>query len=514
MVISFFGLIIDWLITRDWRRVALAIVPFGLLAAVLVLSLFGRTKNKENLANEYLVAGETELQSANQDWEFTLGTTEAAVADSKGQARYAEALFRRALDLQSNNKRTRFVVGAMLGNRGAIRQALAYMNSIAPEIGSGYAPAHAWIANLMLRSRIAEAELPALKHHLDLAVKWEQAPANLLVAATQFAVQAQDNLRAIEILRQSAERSPEFEGDLFRLAIQLNNKVVAEQTAEKALPRLLAKITDGTATADDRVNLYDILFYKGELQAARAALEDGLKVEGLPKEDIAKLKFALSQLYLRRFTDTLTTGSNAWSGDLRLLDQAMKIDPTNPLVAEQVAKLARIGGDRPPDDLMEQLNEFLAQGTATPVTHAWIAEAHILRTEYADAIKHLEDVVARMPDSAQSHNNLAYAIALSQPSRMQDALTHAMAAVKAGPRVADFHDTLGDILLKLDRTAEAISEIELAIELQQGRYDFHERLASAYEKQGTKEMAAIHRQLAEKYKAAAAAAAAAATAAP
>lgn len=502
MVISFFGLIIDWLVTREWRRVSVVILPLAILVTVTVMSVLGRTKNKERLADSYLAAGEIELQSANQDWEFTLGTTAGEVADASGQARYAEALFRRALELQSNNKRTRFVVGAMLGNRGAIRQALAYMNSIAPESGAGYPPAHAWIANLMLQSKLTEAELPTLKHHLDEAVKWEQAPANLLVAATKFAVQAKDNIRAIDMLRQSAEKSPEFEGELFRLAIQLNNKVVADQTYEKALPRLLEKITSGVATADDRISAADMLFYKGELQAARAALEDGLKVEGLAANDAAKLKYALSELYRLRFTQTLKASTGQWSADIRLLDQAMRIDPTNPKVAEQVAMLARIGGNSPPDDLMKQLKEFLAQGTATPVTHAWIAEAHILRKEYTDAIKHLQDVVARMPDSAQSHNNLAYAIALSEPEKMQEALTHAMEAVKAGPRVADFHDTLGFILLNLNRTAEAISEIEIAVELQPGRPDFHERLAAAYEKQGTTEMAQIHRELVAKYTAA------------
>jgi tetratricopeptide (TPR) repeat protein len=502
VVISFFGLIIDWLVTREWRRVAAAILPLAILITVAVMSVLGTTKNKESLANDYLVAGEIELQSANQDWEFTLGTAEAESADASGQARYAEALFRRALELQSNNKRTRFVVGALLGNRGVIRQALAYMNSIAPESGAGYPPAHAWIANLMLQSKLTDAEMPILKHHLDVAVKWEQAPANLLVAATQFAIQAKDNTRAIDMLRQSAEKSPEFEGELFRLAIQLNNKVVAEQTYEKALPRLLEKITNGVATAEDRISAADMLFYKGELQAARVALEDGLKVDGLAPADTAKLKYALSELYRLRFTQTLKATTGSWSADIRLLDQAMRIDPTNPKVAEQVAMLARIGGNSPPDELMKQLNEFLAQGTATPVTHAWIAEAHILRKEYSDAINHLEDVVARMPDSAQSHNNLAYAIALSEPAKMQEALNHALEAVKAGPRVADFHDTLGFILMNLNRIAEAVSEIEIAVELQPGRPDFHERLANAYEQQGTKEMAAIHRELANKYTAA------------
>ena len=85
---------------------------------------------------------------------------------------------------------------------------------------------------------------------------------------------------------------------------------------------------------------------------------------------------------------------------------------------------------------------------------------------------------------------------------MEEALEHAKAAVKAGPGVADFHDTLGFILMRLDRVAEAISEMELAIELQQGRADFHERLADAYEKQGNADMVTIHRQIAAKYSAA------------
>ncbi len=498
MVISFFGFVIDWLITRDWRRVALAIVPAALLASVLVLSLMGITKNKENLANEYLAAGETELQSANRDWEFTLGTTDAPATDSRGQARYAEALFRRALDLQNNNKRTRFVVGAMLGNRGAIRQALAYMNSIAPEIGSGYAPAHAWIANLMLHRQLTEAELPALKHHLDLAVKWEHAPANLLIAATGFAVRAKDNSRAIEILRQS----PELEGELFRLAVETKNIPVAEKTAETALPRLLEKIADGTASANDRIDAADIFYYKKELQAARGALEDGLKVEGISKEDVAKLKFTLSELFRKRFADTLEIGTNKWSGNPLLLYEAMKIDPTNPQVAEQVALLARVGGDKPSDDLMNQLKKFLAEGLATPLTHAWLAEAYILRGEYGEAINHLEDVLAGMPDSAGSHNNLAYALFLSEPTKLDKALAHAQEAVRLGPGVADYHDTLGEILLAYNRTAEAISEMERAIELKPGQKIFHEHLAGAYEKQGTKDMAEIHRQLAAKYAAA------------
>ncbi|MEZ6138567.1 MAG: tetratricopeptide repeat protein [Pirellulaceae bacterium] len=352
----------------------------------------------------------------------------------------------------------------------------------------------------MLQGEITESQLQTLKHHLDIAVEWEQAPANLSAAATQFAVQDQQYSRAMETLRQAAAKSPEFEGELFRLAIQQNRDDVAKETAERALPRLLQKITDGTATAQDRIDVADILYYQGDIKEARGALVDALAQANLSPEDTAKLKRALSELYRLRFAQTLKVTAESWEADVRLLNEAMSVDPTNPRVAEQVAMLARIGGDSPPDALMQQLQEFLAEGTATPVTHAWIAEAHILRNEFSDAISHLENVLAGMPNAAQSHNNLAYAIALSDPARMDEALAHAQAAVAAGPRVADFHDTLGHILMKLGRVAEAISEMEMAIQLQPGRPDFHERLADAYATQGNQEMVRLHRQLVEKYK--------------
>ena len=185
-------------------------------------------------------------------------------------SRFAESLFRRAtLELQSGNSKAAFIVGVILGQQGAMAQALSIMQDLAPDDRVGYAPAHAWIANLMLSQMISNGsnlrDSGNFKHHVMNAVEWQYAPDILVAEAAPFALEANDNEKAIELLAKSAEKQPEFEDDLFRVALSDRNERIAEQTAEKALPRLLKAVQDGKATPAERMFLADVLYYRQEL---------------------------------------------------------------------------------------------------------------------------------------------------------------------------------------------------------------------------------------------------------
>jgi tetratricopeptide (TPR) repeat protein len=505
MIVGLFGLIIDWYMSRHWWRVLLFLgFPMLLIAAAIGLTITGSVLNKGKLADYYLQIGERELQDADTDWAFDLtmltGKPEDLAAKKK-IGRFTESVFRRALALQSNNERTQFVTAAILAQQGMFSQAIPIMRRLAPDKGQGYLPAHAWLASMMVsKGQVPKEQIPLLNHHLQLGIKLDNAPPALLAAATQIALGQQDQGKAIDLLRQSAEKQPEYEAELLRLAIQLGNQRVAEQTAEKALPRLLALVEQGKATADDRIALADVLLFQNDPEAARGAIESGLKDPNVSESDRQKLRRGLSELYRIQFNKSLVISANNWSADIRMLDAAMRSDPTNPNVAEDVAKLARIGGDRPPDEMIKQLNDFLAKGVATPTTHAWLAETYILRTNYNKAIEHLESLLARMPDNAQAHNNLAFALALSDPTKILIAKGHAEQAVKLSPGEADFHDTLGFILMQQGNLTDAISQFELAIEREPQRVDFHEHAAEAYEKNGNSQVAQAHRKIVEELK--------------
>ncbi len=496
-MLAFSGFLLDWLITRDWRKVAIALFILAPAALLIVCSLWGAATPKDALAGKYLALGERELNDTNQDWAYQRSQDVGADEELDTVSRYTEALFRRARALQPNNPRTTFVIGVFLAHRGQTAQAISIMELLAPDNRQGHLPAHAWLANFMLRTQPVPAEqVPRLRHHVDLAVKMERPPEQVLNAATQFALNDLDNSRAIDLLSQSARQDPQYEAELFRLAFRLGNQRVAEQAADKALPRLLKLVEEGRATADDRISLADVLYYRDDIDAAQGVLEEALQQKNLSEADRKKLTRGLSEHFRRRYAATLQITPNSWAADLKLLDRAMRADPTNPLIAEEVAKLARIGGESPPQPLLDKLQDYLAQGIATPITHTWLAEAYILRENYGQAITHLESVVRRLPGAAHSHNNLAYAIALNTPDRLNDALLHAQTAVDTDPSQADFHDTLGFILLKLNRVDDAIPAFETAIELAPNRPDFHQRLADAYDQKGEQSLADAHRRLA------------------
>lgn len=76
---------------------------------------------------------------------------------------------------------------------------------------------------------------------------------------------------------------------------------MAEQTAEKALPRLLALVQEGKATAEDRIALADVMLYQNDAEAARGAPEAGLRLEGASESDRKEMN-EFSELY--RFYST------------------------------------------------------------------------------------------------------------------------------------------------------------------------------------------------------------------
>ncbi len=500
-MLGLFGFLLDWLITRDWRHVAWLLCVGVPAATLMMLSAWGGSLNRDQLASRYLNQGELELKGADHAWAIS-GDLDDSPPQSEQVAisRFAEALFRRARELQSSNSKAAFVVGVILGQQGAMAQALSIMQDLAPDDRVGYPPAHAWIANLMLSQMISSSSNlrdSKFKHHVINGVEWQHAPDSLVAEAARFALETNDSEKAIELLAKSAEKQPGFEADLFRVALSGGNQRVAEQTAEKALPRLLKAVQDGSATTAERMFLADMLYYRQEFDAAQAALEEGLKQPDLSDEARRQLSRSLSEFFRLRYLSSLNVSADNWAADIQMLDRAMRADPSNDMIAEEVAKLARIGGDNPPDALVRQLQDYLAKGAATSLTHNWLAEAYLLREDFPNAITHLKSVIARSPEYVRAQNNLAYALALNSPDRLDEALGRAQKAVELAPEQADFHDTLGYILSELNRVNEAIPEFEMAIELSPGRVDLHERLANAYEKLGDRELAAAHRRVIE-----------------
>ncbi len=547
--VSLAGFFYDWMITREWKRVFTGLLPLGLLGTAAGLVWAGSQLDSGRLASWYLELGDQEIVEWEQAWAPMRSAAGSTVAEAAGQtqdtktspeaqnsqntnapaaessppeaagagtdqelSRFSETLFRR-VQLLEPSKRSQFVIGATLAQRGASEQAVRLLTEIAPHDRAGYAPAHAYLTMIYLRevAKIPQGE-PAwielakkINHHALSASPWDRTPAEVLIQGSNalWNESKENKTGALEILEKAAVSNPMLYIDLARRAHQAGSISKRDEAIAKATKYLSGRLRETPKDAEARVALAEVTILNGNwnaksigdveaaLRQAGDILEEGLKLESEPR-----LRRGLSEVYRLLFVEDLRKGDRQ-SAKIGLLDLAMSTDPSNEKVAEQVALLARVGGAEPSQELVTMLQEFLAQGKATATTHAWLSEVYLLRGDFEKAIPHLEQVVTRLPNAGAQLNNLAYVLADRFPARLDEALEFAkrsIAASSSRPN-ANYFDTLGIVFAKLGRTNEAIAAFESAISLENNRPDFRRNLAEQYRKLGNEAMALIHEKM-------------------
>jgi len=545
-LVSLAGFFYDWMITREWKRVFIGLIPIGLLGTAAGLVWAGSQLDRGRLAGWYLELGDQEIAAWEQAWAPTrlaegppapdaaaatpgMNATEDSPAsdrmadesssaeareagESQELSRFSETLFRR-VQLLEPSKRSQFVIGATLAQRGASDQAVRLLTEIAPNDRAGYAPAHAYLTMIYNREvmKVPQGE-PAwielakkINHHALSASAWDRAPAEVLIQGSNalWNESKENKTGSLEIFERAAANDRKLYLDLARRANQAGSISKRDDALAKVTKYITERLAENPKDVEARVMLAEIAILGGSWKAkssidVEAALRQAGEIleEGIQLESEPRLLRGLSEVYRLLFVEDLRKGDRQ-SANIGLLDLAMQTDPSNEKVAEQVALLARVGGTKPSQELVTMLQEFLAQGKATATTHAWISEVYLLRGDFEKAIPHLEQVVTRLPNAAAQLNNLAYVLADRFPARLEEALEfskRSIAASSSRPN-ANYFDTLGVVFGKLGRTNEAIAAFESAISLENNRPDFRRNIAEQYRKLGDEGMAAIHEKI-------------------
>ncbi|MEZ6137991.1 MAG: hypothetical protein R3C53_24165 [Pirellulaceae bacterium] len=548
-LVALAGFVYDWIITREWKRILLAMIPLLLLITVASLVWSGSRMDRRQLASWYMKIGEAELADWEASWapaanntgsdaEPTAADPSDAPAQSAEQAatqpdeeatdagkpkeisRFAEVLFRRVQLLEPSD-RSQFVIGATLAQRGAYEQAVKSLSKIAPDDGAGYPQAHAFLAMIYDEqfSKSRRPELPALiKHHATKAAQWDRAPERVLAVASDLHLlsardkglntsAADEELNtSLRLFEQVVKRNPDRYVELASRALAAKNKLVYDQTREKADLHYKRKLAANPDDDVSRVNLAQL--YLADPDGLDRA-EELLRQNGESNRSPLVAR-ALSEVYRLRFGQSAEQVDGMYTANMELLDMAMRLDPTNPRPFEEVARIIRnahLSGSTSDELLIERLHMFLAEGNATTATHALLSQIYLLQAEkaedevkkalYAKSVKHLEQVVTRLPNAAEFLNNIAYILADLYPERLEESLEYAQRAVMASQREpnADYFDTLGTVYAKLGKLPESIAAYETAIQLNKGNIAFHQRVAEQYRLQGNDEMVASHERV-------------------
>ena len=529
-LISIAGFGYDWIMTRPWVRMLTACIPLLVLLLVGYLVYWGRSLDRLDLAEWYVELGEAEIEGWETAWtgapaksqevdaaadyvesqgeqpdaeKENTETNEDADANANGSrstelSEFADLLFRRA-QLLSPSNRGQFVIGASLAQRGAVEQGIKLISEIAPDDSRGYMPAHAYLAVIYKDQVLNTKDLRLanrLKHHISQCKSWERVPAEVLSVGSDLYWHSRDYPESLNLLALAAERDPIYNLRLAARAKEAKNERVHQQAVPIAERYFLEKLDQNAGDDQSRAGLAQLYANEGMLDQAEETLRDGVQPESSPM-----MRRGLSEVYRLRFLQSLKKGENAYTADIEFLNIAMKLDPTNELVAEEVAKLARVEGPRPTQEMISMLQTYLAEGRATALTHAWLAETYLIREDFKSALPHLQQVVTRLPNASQYLNNLAFVLADLHPDKLEEALEYAqrsvMSADAAGSPRADFYDTLGMVLEKLGRNTEAIAAFESAVSMAPSRIDFHVQVARLYEKEGNQVMADRHRDIIE-----------------
>ena len=132
---------------------------------------------------------------------------------------------------------------------------------------------------------------------------------------------------------------------------------------------------------------------------------------------------------------------------------------------------------------------------------AWVGLALVSCTltvqrnfDYSDETSLWTDTVVKRPKSARAHNNLAGA--LLRAGQTDEALLHALTAIKLQPEHPDAHTNAGAALVQAGRVEEAIPHLEAALRKLPDSADAHFNLANALLRAGRGAEAIGHYEIA------------------
>jgi hypothetical protein len=487
----------SWLWSRQWRVAWLGVCLVLLAGGSVGSSLWGANLDPLRLAADYSRWAEEETQRFAQQAQQSAAEAGSEgesdlprpLVESEGTSAYGELLYRRLMRLDSGSPRGQFMVAQQLLRGGKGDEARQLLSSLAPATARGYAPAHAWMAADLL-SRKAALEKPeqaALLSHLAQACSWEGVSPRMRAAYAELLEAQGQPMDAIRVLARAAQEEPQLQLMLTAMAARHGVKKTAEESSLASQQYLEKRAAEPEPEPEILVQLATLHLLKMDADQALTVVMRGLK----ETPDHPQLRRIASEALRFKYRQSVQRSEQGVMMDLRLLDAALKADPTNMALSEELAFLIELGVQLPPE-LADTFQQQLSAGQATAVAHVVLANQKIRSEKIAESIPHLELALQKAPDSPLILNNLAMALLLVDDAQLARAEQLVARALQVGGPNPDFYDTQGQVMLKTERLHEGVAALENALELAPKRLDIRQMLAAAYRRLGLEDLAQTH----------------------
>ena len=381
-------------------------------------------------------------------------------------------------------------------DQGQVERADVLLEEVAPEVRAVHAPAHLLRAILLLRR--TEGSRDALRvdrlraeKHLRHALTLDPEMTSAHEILGQIALQGGDLARAEVHLERAAKANPALS---YQLALVLNRQGRPESASfwTRQARDHFGQLTEKDPDNDNSRMLWassEILLENHE--EARTIL-----TRGLARKNLREFHQLLANSYLIEAAALAKGGGLDQGPRLTLLEQALRHDPSNPKLPQQISEVLKVGGPGA-EQLRGQLRTLLAGGQALTTAHLLLGYDAWEHGRRDEARLHWERALESDPRSTIVANNLAWSLATGPNPDLSRAQNLVNLALDLSPGEPTLLSTRGRILARLGRWKEALASLEAALPALPESRELHADLAAVYDALKEPGLAEQHRRLAQ-----------------
>ena len=438
--------------------------------------------------------------SAGTGWRNRLLDRQLQVSIDRDDFPTAEIVIRRQLEADQDNVDLVYRFAMVRDAQSFTEEATALMRQL---LTKRYLPAAKWLLqNELIGKKWTDFDDEKLEQAGQiLALISDREPNNVAVKKmyAEYLIFEQRYASAIPILDELSEVEPMLGLQAAAFARRLGDRDAAEQYASKTLEKIEDMLKDDPTNAFLAMHIArNQIFLERHSDAIRTLRRSIDLVK--TKDEKRMLSQALGDAIVayvnfieKSPSDTITERLRV----LRMLDVAIQIAPNNPRVVTMVA-----------DHVLNSLNDDnaeitsvrrgLIEGSPLGISHFINGTSALMKGDQDQAELHLEQAAKQMPRSGAILNNLAVALAMRSQPDYERALQVSNAAIEqVSAPTPHFYETRGQILFRMGRFRDAISDLERALAEPTLAKKAHQMLADCYEKVGDLELARGHRDAAE-----------------
>jgi predicted Zn-dependent protease len=460
-----------WINTRRYKRLALAVPVCAFLSLLPLMKGWMWYRGDQAAAARY--------------------RTSLSAAQEKKDYAKVQLLERKLAQLGQDTRLSEFNTAKLLERDARIGEAYERMQHLAPLNMPGYPPAHYWIIQHLLQKKLnvpPDDTFKLIRVHLDLLTKLGAKGPELDLLHANCLVHEGKARQAAELLKPLIYRNRSAAVERLKLDIALHQMDEARQDA-KAVREQMQK-----HAAADGLNASDYQYWTlaegvlGDSNRVRELLGEWIKLD--PENDAAKKQ--LAAIYLREFQQVLSSPQPVVADLALRIQNSFALSEPPESAKEQLALMYQ---QKYLDETLQELFDRLYNTpNLSPALAELLGTSAAVGGEWDRAESWLRQSLANKPENAAAWNNLACVLLQHPDPPLAEALAAASRAVEADNKDFRFRQTRGQILLRLERYQDAVTDLEFALNGMPNVPTIHQSLAKAYDALGNHQLAAFHKR--------------------